>query len=238
MLFKKKTIELGNRDLGEGNRIEAHLENLRGANTVLYLQEDPGGLSFKVGGIDRAADSVSLIALQGLADWRENDIITFFYSHNHERYRFGQRLTSIDRQKGILNIFFPLVIRANDRRISSRYNFPAREAIHTSLLTDLSAGIGISGTMHNLGGGGGALSVEKIVSLSTEKDLRISKELIKPGPLTLIHFKLPTGQLFEVSGRLIHALDEGRIRVGFAFDERLPETGKKALQFFLDSKGK
>lgn len=237
MFFKKKTIDLGNRDLGEGNRIEAHLENLRSANTVLYLQEDPGGLSFKVGTIDRQGDAVSLIALQGLADWHENDIITFFYSHNHERFRFGQRLTGIDRQKGILTVFFPLVIRANDRRRFSRYNFPAREAIHTSLLTDLSAGIGISGTMHNLGSGGGALNVEKIVSLSTEKDLRISKELIKPGPLTLIHFKLPTGQTFEVSGSLIHALNESRIRVGFAF-EQLPEAGQKALQFFLDSKGK
>jgi len=235
MFFKKKAIEFGQKDIGEAQKIEAHLQGLLNMDTLLYLRESGGDAGFKITAVSQTDDLVSLAVRQEFPEWRENEIITLFYTYQQERFRFGQRISSLDRQKGIVSIYFPLVIRSNERRRNKRHVFSGREEMHTSLVTNLIGGIGISGAMHNLSLGGGALSVTRIVNLATENKLRISRDLLKTGPLALIHFKFPAGQAFETRGNLVHVLDEGRFRVGFDFDQ-LPEAGEKALQLFLRAK--
>jgi hypothetical protein len=230
---KKWGFSVGEKDIAEPERIENHLKNLCLTGTVLSCTANPQLAQFKVEEFSLSNDSVKLIALKQFPPLHPDDIATFVYFSGHEPYRFGQRVVSADPGRGILLLHFPLVIRSNDRRSSRRITFPKREEIHTVIITDLGNGVGISGPLHDMGLGGGALLAEKMVLIPSGKEIRLGSESLKPGKVALIRFRLPGGLAVETAGNLIYTKPEApAFRAGFQFTQK-PPTLEAGLKKFL-----
>jgi hypothetical protein len=233
---KLKGIEVHAKDISATGKIEAHLQLLAQLNTALHCTLDPQRFLLKVGGFSSAGDRLDLLALADFPPLHEDEILTVHYFFQGEPYRFGQRVVAVDAHKGVIHTHFPLIIRHNERRRSPRYNFSQREETNTVILTDLVKGIGISGPMHNLGRFGGALLIRRMVSLASEKDIRVAKPAVPLGPFALVRFHLAIGGDIETGGLNIHVLSDGQnLRLGFAF-QNLSKEQERALESFLRSK--
>lgn len=236
MLFKRDKIQVNERDIPGAEKIETHLKNLELAGCVLKCTLNPAGLSFRVTNVNRAGDMVELQALADFPATEVDAILTFFYQYNNERFRFGQRVESIDEAKKTIRLYFPLIIRSNERRRFRRYTFPKKEEVHTAVITSLANGIGVSGPMLNLSEKGGALLVEKMVSIATQREVKIVLDQIPKGKVDLIRFKLPNGIEVECGGEIVHVTSEsGGGRVGLLF-AGIPGKIEKALKLYVDGK--
>ncbi len=236
MLFKKEKIQVNEKDIPGADKIESHLKGVELAGTILKCSSDPQKYSFKIASVSRENDQVVLYSLTDLPPAAADDILTFYYQYNHERFRFGQRVEGVDGVKKTIRLYFPLIVRSNERRKSRRYTFPKKEEVHTAVITSLAGGIGVSGPMHNLGESGGALVVEKMVNMASQREMKIAAEQIPKGKVDLIRFKLPNGIEVEGSGEIVHVTTEaGVVRVGLQFTNLPGKTGK-ALKSFVDAK--
>lgn len=233
---KKGDFIVGEKDIADPERIENHLKNLSLAGTVLAYTANPQRGLFKIGELSRSTDTLKLIAVHECPPFQPDEIVTFIYFSGHEPYRFGQRVIAADHTHGVLIMHFPLIIRSNERRAGKRFNFPKREDIHTAIITDLANGVGASGPLHDLGIGGGAFQVEKVVLIPSGKEIHVSSESLKAGRVALIRFRLPGGLEIEAGGNLIHTWPEApTFRAGFQFGQK-PANMDAGLKMFLEKK--
>jgi len=235
MFFKKNKIKLNEGDIGERNQIISHLKNLSLTSKILKNKND-SKQEFKLGEFSEEKDFVDLIALSEIRGINEDDILTLEYMYENKRYRFSQRISSINIKTGIVKLYFPKVIRNNERRRFKRYKFPEKEEIYTILIPNFSKGVGLSGPLNDLCEQGGAINVEKMVDISSQKEIKISKHLAEPQKLSLIRFKLPTGPEIELRGELIHSTYVKTIlRAGFKFN-KVGNKEKTIIDLFLNKK--
>ncbi len=235
MAERRGKFTVGAGDIAEGERIENHLKSLALAGTELVCTANPQASVFKVGAVSRADDRLQLISLKQFPPLRSDDIATFYYIAGHEPFRFGQRVISADPAQGLLLLHFPLIIRSNERRAARRFTFPRREEVHTTVISGLDDGVGVSGPLRDLGSGGGALLVEKMALIPSGKEIHIQRDSLRLGPVALIKFRLPGGLDVETGGRMIHSCpEEPAFRAGFQFGPLPPRTTASLKAFFDD----
>lgn len=235
MLFKKNKIKLNKGDIGEKAQIISHLNNLSLTSKILKNKNDLKQ-EFKLGEFSEERDFVDLISLGEIRGIHEDHILTVEYMYENKRYKFSQRISSINNKTGIVKLYFPKVIRNNERRKFKRYKFPEKEEIYTILIPNFSKGVGLSGPLNNLCEQGGAIDVAKMVDVNSQKEIKISKHLAKPQKLSLIRFKLPTGPQLELNGELIHStFIKISLRAGFKFN-KLNTKEKTIIDLFLNKK--
>ncbi len=235
MLFKRNKIKLNKGDIGDRDKIILHLKNLSLASKILKNMKNPQQ-EFKLGEFSAEKDYLDLIALSDVLNINEDDILTLEYMYENNRYRFSQRVNSVNEKTGIVKLYFPKVIRNNERRKYKRYKFPEKEEVYAILITDFSKGIGLSGPMHNICEEGGAITVSKMIDVKAQKEIKVSKHLAEPQDLALIRFKLSTGPQLELRGKLIHSTYvKSTLRAGFKF-AKLSSKEKTIIQLFLNGK--
>lgn len=158
----------------------------------------------KIADIDEEKELVYLTVL-GRAKLSKSDEVLVKYDISQILFSFKATVTKNDTDSDLC-IGYPDIIEHFERRKLQRAVFRKNENIEIKIVTDLFSGYGILGRFINLGLGGFCCSVQKIVEVTTGKQLLLSPLLIKPGTtFSIIQFSLPTGGSFELSGVAAHA---------------------------------
>ena len=162
--------------------------------------------------------------LFAVGDQRYESLIEFLGREAYLQYRFD----------------LPIELVYADRRKQKRYPFRPRENAYVIASDGGLPGLGVAGPLVNLGLGGLALRVDRLLKLDDGMRIPPSTSRFERGMFfpRLRLQDLPRLPLLEVDGRVSHATEHGtEIILGFAFRE-LDEEQERQLKACLDFREK
>ncbi len=192
-------------------------ENLTGC--LFYLQFNSKSLSISVSGKKgdyncRIADidekkGVVFLTVLGRANIANGDKIKIQFDITQIIYNFTSTVKKNDSEYDLC-IEYPTIISHFERRKNPRVVFRKNENLEMKLVTDLFSGNGVLGFLTNMGAGGFACSVQKIVEASTGKVLPMNPILLKPSTsFAIAQFELAGSGKFELSATSVHVAQLG-----------------------------
>ncbi|MGA2083618.1 MAG: PilZ domain-containing protein [Holophaga sp.] len=137
---------------------------------------------------------------------------------------------------GVLTLQLPDALGVMERRAAPRARLNPKEGATLTALQDLLQGVGITGVVENLSGGGAKVRVEKAMAVGTEKRLVLGTSLVRSGQkfLMLKLNKVPRcPAAMEPRGQAVYLVHEpGGLMMGLRFDPPAPAVAA-ALRTFV-----
>ena len=140
------------------------------------------------------------------------------------RLRATTRL--LETRAGSTTVELPSELALAERRRRPRARMNPREGATVTALTGLFDGVGITGTLENLGETGLCMRVDRALEVKTQRKMHLGPNLLQVGqPLMLVKLaKVPKCPPLELAGTVAHLDASQGLVVGITF-----EPGKEAL---------
>jgi hypothetical protein len=159
----------------------------------------------------------------------------------HEGMRLGASTRLVEAREGIVVLAFPEALELMERRSHPRARLNPKEGASLTALQDIFEGVGINCSLENVSEGGARVRVDKAITISSEKRLVLSPNLVPPGQ-TFLMIKLnkipkcPT--TLEAKGKAVYLSHGGDgLMMGLAFDP-LPAEVETVLARLVGSRSK
>jgi CheY-like chemotaxis protein len=208
--------------------------NIKSLN--INLVGNKNSFACKVAEIDDKKDVFYLTVL-GRAAISKSDAVELKYDIAEIRYTLKTVAKKHDTEHDVC-LEYPDAIRHFERRKTPRAVFRKNEIIDISLVTDLFSGYGGAAHLNNLGMGGFCCTINKIVKVSSGKNIPVNPLTFKPSTqLAIVKFRLPGFGDLELSGETIHINQVGyNIVCGGTFGKSVSGPEKNILEKFLDKR--
>jgi hypothetical protein len=139
----------------------------------------------------------------------------------HDGLRLAGSGRVLDARTGILELSLPDTLEIKERRRGPRARISPKEGATLTALQDLFAGVGLFGTLENLGEGGARMRVDRAVAIGSEKQLVLGGHLVLAGQAFLVIKlnKVPRcPAVMEVAGQAAYLVQDGTgLALGLAF---------------------
>jgi CheY-like chemotaxis protein len=201
----------------------AYLEEAQRVRTALFAF-DSKGRETQASLVAVTEERVTL-SVQGQVMAAKGEPISLLFHLDGLRFKATGRIQ--ESKAGTLTLDLPTSIELAERRKKPRARLNQREGATAIALTGLFDGIGLTGTIDNISGGGMCLKVGRAMNVKTQGPMHLGPNLLTAGQaFMLIKLnKLPKCALIELGGTATHVASEGGLlSVGIAF-----EPGKDSL---------
>ncbi len=201
----------------------AYLEEAQRVRTAL-LAFDPMGRETPASLVAVTEERVTL-SIQGRVMAEKGEPLSLVFHLDGLRFKATGRIQ--ESKAGTLLLDLPTNIDLAERRKNPRARLNQREGATAIALTGLFDGVGLTGTIDNISGGGMCLKVGRAMNVKTQGPMHLGPNLLSVGEVFMLIklSKLPKCPLIELGGTATHVASEGGLlSVGIAF-----ESGKDSL---------